>query len=245
MRKIFLLILVVFSLFFSRVTVAATNNPNLSIPGMTCGVADDPQKNKCCQVNYPTKFIPPDLGPLNVITNMFNFIVEAPKNLFLQPLIDILKNNYKPCYKDGTIPSTSNLTDPNCQCIYAITPKPEYLKAMDQFCQNQSNPGERSACLSCANDGGVYSGIGCVKTDIKKFIQETVFGIGIGLAGGLALLCIIYAAFMMQSSQGNPEKLKKAQELITSCIMGLMLIIFSVFILRLIGVDILRIPGFS
>ena len=39
--------------------------------------------------------------------------------------------------------------------------------------------------------------------------------------------------------------LKKAQELITSCIMGLMLIIFSIFILRLIGVDILKIPGFE
>jgi len=49
---------------------------------------------------------------------------------------------------------------------------------------------------------------------------------------------------MMQSSQGNPEKLKKAQEMITSCIMGLMLIIFSVFILKLIGVNILKIPGF-
>jgi len=49
----------------------------------------------------------------------------------------------------------------------------------------------------------------------------------------------------MQSSQGNPEKLKKSQDMITSCIMGLMLIIFSIFILKLIGVDILKIPGFS
>ena len=41
------------------------------------------------------------------------------------------------------------------------------------------------------------------------------------------------------------EKIKKAQDLLTSCIMGLMLIIFAVFILRLVGVNILRIPGFS
>ena len=102
-----------------------------------------------------------------------------------------------------------------------------------------------SLCPTRANGGGVYSGIGCIKTDIKQFIQETLLGMGVGLAGGFALLCLIYAAFQMQSSQGNPEKLKKSQELITSCIMGLMLIIFSVFILRLIGVNILRIPGFS
>ena len=78
--------------------------------------------------------------------------------------------------------------------------------------------------------------------NFKSIIEETVFGIGVGLAGGFSLLCIIYAAFMMQSSEGNPEKLKKAQEMITSCIMGLMLIIFSVFILRLIGVNLLKIP---
>ena len=99
--------------------------------------------------------------------------------------------------------------------------------------------------MACSNGGGVWSGIGCVKTNVREFIQDTLFRLGIGLAGGLALLCIIYSAFMMQTSQGNPEKLKKAQEMLTSCIMGLMLIIFSVLILRLIGVDILKIPGFN
>lgn len=244
MKKIFLLLLVIYCLFFSRAVIAqTTNNLNFSVPGWTCGVAEDPQKNKCCQVNYPSKFIPPDLGPLNVITNMFTFLIDMPKKLFIQPLIDIMKNNYKSCYTG--IPSTDKLDDPNCQCINPITPQPEYIGALDQFCQRQSKPEERIKCLNCANGGGVWSGMGCVYTDTKDFIEKTVFGLGIGFAGGFALLCIIYAAFMMQSSQGNPEKLKKAQELITSCIMGLMLIIFSVFILRLIGVNILKIPGFS
>jgi hypothetical protein len=59
------------------------------------------------------------------------------------------------------------------------------------------------------------------------------------------MLGIIFSAFQIQISQGNPEKIKKAREMLTSFVIGLLVIIFSVFILRLIGVDLLRIPGFS
>jgi putative Mn2+ efflux pump MntP len=64
-----------------------------------------------------------------------------------------------------------------------------------------------------------------------------------GLAGIIAIGCITFAAIQFQLSQGDTEKIKKARELMTSCIMGLILIIFSVFILRVIGVDILQLPG--
>ena len=158
-------------------------------------------------------------------------------------ITSVAKGNVSSCYTG--VQSLLDANDPNCKCINPITPSPSYLKALNDFCQRQNKIEDRNACLACSNDGGVFSGIGCIKTDSKKFIEETIFRLGIGLAGGLSLLCIIYAAFMMQSSQGNPEKLKKSQDMITSCIMGLMLIIFSIFILKLIGVDILKIPGFS
>ncbi len=255
MKKIFLVLFILIStfLFFSGVKVEAqpptpTNKLfDFTIPGYNCGYAEDPIKSQCCRVSFPSSFIPPDVGPLNSIVNTFNFFTNFAKDTLLQPIIDtyssIAKGNISSCYTG--VQSIPDANDPSCKCINPITPSPGYLQAMNDFCQWQNKAEDRSACLACANDGGVFSGIGCVKTDAKKFIEETVFGIGIGLAGGFSLLCIIYAAFMMQSSQGNPEKLKKAQEMITGCIMGLMLIIFSVLILKLIGFNILKIPGFS
>jgi hypothetical protein len=255
MKRFFLIsfILIISFLFFSLIKVEAQgqNNTqfNFTIPGTNCGFAEDPTKNQCCRVSYPSSLIPTNnnVGALNVVVNIFSSIINTARDAILQPILDmvtsIAKDNISACYTG--VQSISDANDPNCKCINPIVASPSYISALNDFCQRQSNIKDRNACLACANDGGVFSGIGCVKTDTKKFIEETVFGLGIGLAGGFSLLCIIYAAFMMQSSQGNPEKLKKAQELITSCIMGLMLIIFSVLILRLIGVNILRIPGFG
>ena len=110
---------------------------------------------------------------------------------------------------------------------------------------------ELTKCTQCMEDNlkpgkpkKIYTSIGCIDTSIGGIIAQ-VFSMGIGIAGLIAFGCIVYSAFLMQMSQGNPEQIQKAQENITSCITGLILIILSIFILRVIGVDILRIPGFT
>jgi Co/Zn/Cd efflux system component len=65
-----------------------------------------------------------------------------------------------------------------------------------------------------------------------------------GLAGGIAFLLILFGGFQIMVSAGNPEQMNAGKEMVTSAIAGLLLIIFSVFLLRLIGYNILRIPGF-
>lgn len=114
-------------------------------------------------------------------------------------------------------------------------------------CSNISTAKEQKHCYDCLTnadgDGyGTWTALGCIRADLKKFISENVFGTLLGLAGVFALLCIIYNAIQLQISAGNPEKIKRAQELLTSCIAGLILILFSVFFLQLVGSSVLRIP---
>ena len=56
---------------------------------------------------------------------------------------------------------------------------------------------------------------------------------------------ILVGAFMLSVSQGDPNKTKEAKEIITSAIIGLLFVIFSVTILQFVGVEILHIPGFG
>ena len=90
----------------------------------------------------------------------------------------------------------------------------------------------------------ISTAIGCIPTDFQGFIGKFL-GLGIGIGGGIAFLLILFGGFQILMSAGNPEKLNAGKELVTSAITGLLLIIFSLFILRLIGFNILGIPGFG
>jgi len=238
MGKIFFLILAFLVLSFSAIFFTVQADDLIPIPG-DCGMLGA----KCCYYKQSNVVIPKTGN--GAIDGLANAFVNTLVNDILRPIFDPVKRIVQeithPCIV-GTPSTPGKPDDPSCKCV---EPSVSPITALLKLCDGIKKPEEKPFCTSCLQAGGVWTGVGCIYANIKDFIQKTLLSWGIGLAGGLALLCIIYAAFMMQSSQGNPEKLKKAQELITSCIMGLMLIIFSVFILRLIGVNILRIPGFS
>lgn len=86
--------------------------------------------------------------------------------------------------------------------------------------------------------------IGCVSTNPSLFIGKLIT-ISLGIAGGIAFLLIVMGGLQIQMSAGNPENLQAGRELVEGAIVGLLLIIFSVFILKMIGVNILSIPGFQ
>lgn len=85
----------------------------------------------------------------------------------------------------------------------------------------------------------IDSAIGCIPISDTVSFSSWVFGWSIGVGGGIAFLLIIYASFLVMTSQGMPDRLKAGQELLTSAITGLVMLIFSVFILNFIGFDIL------
>lgn len=86
--------------------------------------------------------------------------------------------------------------------------------------------------------------LGCIETTPAGIIQK-LFGLSLGIAGGIAFLMIILGAMQIQTSAGNPERVNQGKEIVEGAITGLLLIIFAVFILRIIGVNLLGIPGFS
>lgn len=262
MKKIFLVLFVLLSsfLFFSLAAVKAQTstpiNQTFQIPGITCGDAEAKKDDvkKCClssnlslkdRVDVPDIFCISDLIGSPIKGGCIGNVFDGIKNYFFSiwPVKDLEEKwlsgeAYKvnPCINGN--PSTTDYSNPSCVCQI----QPATTKILcDRYLINSK---DYNSCVTCS-EKGVWTSIGCINNDLNSFIEENIFGLGISLAGGFSLLCIIYAAFMMQSSEGNPEKLKKAQEMITSCITGLILIIFSIFILKLIGVNILKIPGFS
>ncbi len=231
--------------------------------GVSCGDANlSAPNNKCCQPFY-FNADPKLSGVLEVntpvgkvdVTGPLNSLLSVPAavwNVGFAPVANIISKTLR--FAQGkraqcTVgdPSTNSENDPQCKCLL---PGQTSFQSISYLCDQIKSPTEKKDCTACVSGdnplkkGGIWTGIGCVYGDMGSFIQNTLLGWMIGLAGAAALFCIIYASFMMQISQGNAEKIKKAQELLTSCIMGLILIIFSTFILRVIGVDILRIPGF-
>lgn len=251
MKKIFILLILIFSFFvFDNHRLIRAQDLD---PSNTLNTIIDPNcggiNQVCCsidQVNVPAFGFKDLTSPWDTIMKPVNILLNSFSNTYSVLATSIVKFtgaifdfNYKEGYcREGTVPSDKH-NPGSCTCF------DNRIENISRLCL-MVDAKEQSSCLSCVTDKkGIWTAVGCLESDISSLIKNTIFGWGVGLAGGFALLCIIYAAFQMQSSQGNPEKLKKAQEMLTSCIMGLILIIFSVFILRLIGVSILRIPGFG
>lgn len=90
----------------------------------------------------------------------------------------------------------------------------------------------------------IDTALGCIDVSGTNFVTK-LLSFGIGIAGGIAFLLIIFGGFQILTSAGNPERLNAGKELISSAITGLLLIVFSVFLLKFIGVDLLCVPGFG
>lgn len=94
------------------------------------------------------------------------------------------------------------------------------------------------------SNGGVQTALGCIPTSPGALVTM-IFDIVIGIAGGVAFLLVILGGIKVLTSAGNPEALTEGKEIISSAIVGLLLIIFSVFLLHFIGVNVLNLPGFN
>jgi len=107
--------------------------------------------------------------------------------------------------------------------------------AVDPFC---SGSGAASA------DPKIDTALGCVPVRMDSFITWLLPKL-FGIVGGISFLLMVYGFILMSTSKGDPKVVQGARETITSAITGLLVSIFALFILRLIAVDILQIPGIN
>jgi len=105
------------------------------------------------------------------------------------------------------------------------------------------NPNPSNSNPTCNGGSGIDTAIGCIPVEDTNSFMGWILGWAIGVGGGIAFLLIVYASFMIMTSQGDPTRLKAGQELLTSAISGLIMLIFSVFILKFIGIDILKLDN--
>jgi hypothetical protein len=114
------------------------------------------------------------------------------------------------------------------------------------ICQSNLDPNGTAYqnCERCMDNEGIWTSIGCIEKDPKGLVSKLIT-IGTGILGGIFLLRVLAASFMLTTSQGDVKKTSEAKQMITEAIIGVLFIIFSVTILQFIGSDVMRLPGFG
>jgi len=88
----------------------------------------------------------------------------------------------------------------------------------------------------------IETALGCFPMTVNGFVGW-ILPLIFGIAGGIAFILMVFGFIMVATSGGDEKKLQGAKETITSAITGLLVSIFALFILRLVAVNILHIPG--
>lgn len=114
-----------------------------------------------------------------------------------------------------------------------------------EVCSAAFQLGTSAGGIPCVNGtNGIQTAIGCIHTAPVALVKDLlIFTTAIG--GGLAFLMMLLGAFQMLTSAGNPDSLNAGRERLTSAVIGLLFIIFSILLLRIIGFDILKLEGFN
>lgn len=101
---------------------------------------------------------------------------------------------------------------------------------------------EKQKCLDCVKQDKAWTVFGCLPIEPTGF-STFMLRFAIGIGGGMAFLMMIAGAFTVITSRGDPERLKHGKRTITKAAIGLLVIIFAIFILRIIGQELLGLPG--
>lgn len=139
----------------------------------------------------------------------------------------------------GTVCAAFNPDAANCiqvsKCYGGIT---------NQYCCGAPDitPAEGGGSTGPSIENGyIDTAIGHIPISGENDIAGFFLSWGMGVGGAIALIMIAISTYMIMTSAGDPRKLQAGKELLTSAVAGLVLLVSSAYVLKLIGVDILGI----
>ena len=104
-----------------------------------------------------------------------------------------------------------------------------------------------------SNQGGFFpsscgpeslsTALGCLPYTRDAFVS-TLLSFIVGIAGAIALATMLGAVFQIMTAAGDAKKLQSGRDLFFSAVAGLLFLVFSVSLLRIIAGDIIKLPGF-
>lgn len=110
------------------------------------------------------------------------------------------------------------------------------IMAAGEFCEPDHGAGSSSPQVNTA--------LGCMPVKVDEFVTWFLPYL-FGIAGGISFLLMVSGFISMATSGGDPKKVEGAREKVTAAITGLIVSIFALFLLKLIAIDILQIPGMT
>lgn len=140
------------------------------------------------------------------------------------------------CIKDGVFDPTAL----NAESLGFITGRVNSFNDL-----NAEEKANSISCYTCITQGNTWtSSFGCVNTTISGLFT-TILRLALGVSGGIVLIRLIVLGYQYAFSK-EKMKLEDASKNVVATLGGLLLILFSVVILRIIGVNILDVvpPGF-
>lgn len=137
--------------------------------------------------------------------------------------------------------------DTSIECpVPGVTPPNVWCCPTDGDCndlnlrpQPAAPPAAGAETPTCDGGTGTPTALGCIPNEPAQAIP-LILKWAIGVGGGLAFLLMLYGAFTLVTAAGNPEHVDKGKSIVTSAVAGLLFIIFSVVLLRIIGIEILK-----
>lgn len=110
----------------------------------------------------------------------------------------------------------------------------------EYFCDEDGQPTDEPTDNN-DNPRPIFTAIGCIPIHDKLAFTSFMLTWAVGIGGGLSFLLLTYGGFLFMTSQGDPHRAAQAKTIIGAAITGILMLIFSVTLLRIIGVNILNI----